>query len=86
MPVLLKLLEPFLAPFLGVLLNAFGKSFTDWLEQKRSEEAQRQLGASQVTSTINRETADAERRASEVAVNRPDVSTVVAGMERGDAF
>ncbi|WP_022722859.1 hypothetical protein [Rhodopseudomonas sp. B29] len=75
-----------LAPIIEALLNGIGRSFNDWLAQKRAEQAQRELGAAQTTSTINKESADAERRASEVAVNRPDVGAVVAGMERGDAF
>lgn len=75
-----------LEPLLEALFNAFGKSFNDWLATQRAEQTQRELGASQVTSTTNKESADAERRANDVAVNRPDVGTVIAGMERGDTF
>lgn len=75
---LLKLLE--------ALLSAFGTGFNDWLARKRAENNLHDLGVAETTSTINKESADAERRASEVAVNRPDVSTVIAGMERGDTF
>lgn len=74
------------APVLEALFNAFGRSLNDWLAQKRAEQTARELGASQITSKINKEAADAERRASEVAVNRPAVGSVVAGMERGDTF
>lgn len=74
------------APLLEAVLNGIGRSLNDWLAAKRAEQAQRELGAAQISSTINKESADAERRASQVAVNRPDVGAVVAGMERGDAF
>jgi hypothetical protein len=75
---LLKVLE--------ALFNAFGTGFNDWLARKRAENNLHDLGVAETTSTINKETADAERRASEIAVNRPDVGTVVAGMEHGDTF
>jgi len=75
---LLKVLE--------ALFNALGAGFNDWLDRKRAENNLHDLGVSETTSTINKESADAERRANELAVNRPDVGTVVAGMERGDAF
>lgn len=75
-----------LAPILKALFEGFGSSLAASAASKRAEAAQRDLGASQTASTINKETADAERRASEVAANRPDVAVVVAGMERGDAF
>lgn len=75
---LLKILE--------ALFNAAGIGLNDWLARKRAENAQRDLGRAETTSTVNKESADAERRANEVAVNRPDVGTVIAGMERGDAF
>ncbi|WP_441280494.1 hypothetical protein [Tardiphaga sp. 862_B3_N1_1] len=75
---LLKVLE--------ALFNAFGTGFNDWLSRKRAEQTQRELGAAETTSTINKESSNAERRASEVAVNRPDVGAVIAGMERGDTF
>lgn len=75
---LLKVLE--------ALFNAFGAGFNDWLARKRAENNLHDLGVAETTSTINKETAYAERRASEVAVNRPDVGAVIAGMERGDTF
>ncbi|WP_315804022.1 hypothetical protein [Bradyrhizobium sp. SZCCHNS3002] len=75
-----------LAPILKVLFEAMGRSFNDWLAAKRAEQTNRELGAARTTSTLNRETADAERRANQVAVDRPDIGTVVAGLERGDAF
>ncbi|QUS39570.1 hypothetical protein RPMA_12525 [Tardiphaga alba] len=75
---LLKVLE--------ALFNAFGAGFNDWLARKRAENNLYDLGRAETTSTINKESADAERRANEAAVNRPDVSAVVAGMERGDTF
>lgn len=74
------------APILKALFEGMGRSFNDWLARKRAEQTNRDLGAAEVTSTINRESADAERKASELAVNRPDAGSVVAGMERGDAF
>lgn len=71
---------------LEAFFNAFGAGINDWLARKRAENNLHDLGVAETTSTINKESADAERRASEVAVNRPDVSTVIAGMERGDTF
>lgn len=75
-----------LLPIFEMILGGMGRGLNDWLAAKRAEQTSRDLGAAQTTSTINRESADAERRASEVAVDRPDVADVVAGMERGDAF
>lgn len=75
-----------LLTILEALFSAFGAGFNDWLARKRAENDLRDLGASETTSTINKETADAERRASEIAVNRPDVDAVVTGMQRGDPF
>jgi hypothetical protein len=71
---------------LEALFNAFGTGINDWLARKRAENDQRALGRAETTSTINKDSADAERRATEVAVNRPDVGAVIAGMERGDTF
>ncbi|QUS40563.1 hypothetical protein RPMA_18265 [Tardiphaga alba] len=75
---LLKVLE--------ALFNAFGTGFNDWLARKRAENNLHDLGRAETTSTINKESADAERRANEVAVNRPDVDDVIAGLQRGDRF
>jgi hypothetical protein len=75
-----------LQPILVALFSAAGKSFEGWLAAKRAEQAQRDLGAAKTTNTINQESADAERRASEIAINRPDLDVVIAGMERGDDF
>ena len=79
-------LLPILAPILKAFFEGMGKTWNDRLEQQRSEQTNRDLGASQVTSQINKGTADAERKASELATNRPDVGAVIAGMERGDSF
>lgn len=51
------------------------------LAKRQADTNAKAAGQAEATSTINKETADAERRASEVAVNSPDVGTVVAGME-----
>lgn len=73
-----------LAPIIEAFFNGMGRSFNDWLAQQRAEQANRDLGAAQTRAQINKESADAERRANEVAVNRPDVGAVIAGMERGE--
>ncbi|MGJ4888972.1 hypothetical protein ACQR1Y_12300 [Bradyrhizobium sp. HKCCYLRH3099] len=75
-----------LAPILRIVLEAIGHSFDDWLARQQAAQVNRELGAREVTSILNKENADAERKASELAVNRPDVGAVVAAMERGDAF
>ncbi|WP_398480931.1 hypothetical protein [Tardiphaga sp.] len=75
-----------LLTILEALFNAAGVGLNDWLARKRAENNLHDLGVAETTSTINKESADAERRASEIAVNRPDVGAVVADMERGDAF
>jgi hypothetical protein len=79
---LMKILSPLLSAF----LNSVGKGINDNLAAKRSEQTIHDLGVSQTTSIINKESADDERRANEVAVNRPDVDAVVSGLERGDEF
>jgi hypothetical protein len=58
----------------------------NWLSQRQADNNAKAAGQAQATTKINKESADAERRASEVAVNRPDTGAVVAGMERGDTF
>lgn len=75
-----------LAPILKIILEAMGHSFDDWLARQRAAQDNRDLGAAQTTARINKESADAERKASELAVNRPDVGAVIAGMERGEPF
>jgi hypothetical protein len=75
-----------LQPILEAFFSAFGRSFTDWLDRKRAEQAQRELGRFETASTINRESTNAERRASDLAVNRPDIGNVIDGMQRGDPF
>jgi hypothetical protein len=70
----------------GLLLGALAKILLDLWSDHQANQALRKSAVAETVATINKETADAERRANEVAVNRPDVSTVVAGMERGDAF
>lgn len=75
-----------LKTLLDSFLMAFGSAVTDWLAAVRGEKAQRDLGAAQTTSSINKESADAERRANDVANNRPDDVAVIDGMVRGDEF
>jgi hypothetical protein len=75
-----------LAPIIEAILNGIGRSFNDWLAQQRAEQANRDLGAAQTRAQINKESADAERRAADASVNRPDVDSVIAGMQRGDEF
>lgn len=70
----------------GLVLKLVVDLFSNWLSQRQADANAKAAGRAETTSTINKESADAERRASEVAVNRPDVGNVVAGMERGDAF
>jgi hypothetical protein len=71
---------------LGAILKFASDALGNYLAQRQADTNAKAAGQAEVTSTINKESADAERRASEVAVNRPDVSAVVAGMERGDTF
>lgn len=70
----------------GLVLKLVVDLFNDWLSQRQADTNAKAVGRAETSTTINKEAADAERRANEVAVNRPDVSAVVAGMERGDAF
>lgn len=74
------------APLLEAIFNAFGKSFNDWLAGKRAEQAQRDLGASQVTAKINKEAADDEREAAAVATNQPDVGPALNEWANGKPF
>ncbi|NPU63398.1 hypothetical protein HL667_00110 [Bradyrhizobium sp. 83012] len=75
-----------LTPILKALFQAGFSSLGTWLDKQRAEQTSRELGAARTTATINRESADAERRADQLAVDRPDIGSVVAGLERGDAF
>lgn len=71
---------------LGAILKFASDALGNYQAQRQADSNAKAAGQAEATSTINREAADAERRASEVAVNRPDVNSVVAGMERGDTF
>ncbi|MFZ5737203.1 MAG: hypothetical protein ACOY6K_10015 [Pseudomonadota bacterium] len=68
----------------GLVLGALAKLALDAFAAWRADQTTRAAGRADATSTINRESADAERRANEVSVNRPDLGAVLAGMERGD--
>lgn len=54
-------------------LEAFGNMFLDWLRDQQAAQAREDLGASKTIAATNKETSDAERRASQVAVNAPDI-------------
>jgi hypothetical protein len=70
----------------GVVVKLVVDLVSNWLSQRQADSNAKAAGQAQATSKINKESADAERRASEVAVNRPDAGAVIAGMERGDTF
>lgn len=74
------------APLLEAVLNGIGRSLNDWLAAKRAEQAQRELGATQISSTINKESADADRRANAVLVNRPDLDDALDRWSHGAKF
>lgn len=49
----------------------------------QANKAQRDLGASETAATINKETADAERRAASAAINAPDRARVTDDADQG---
>lgn len=75
-----------LTPILEAFFNAFGRSFNDWLEDKRAEQTNRDLG--RVTAERDQETAtrQATERELEASVNAPKtVDDAIARLEEGSA-
>jgi hypothetical protein len=50
----------------GLLLGFVAQLFKDYMDGARSAQAQREAGAASTAAKVNKETADAERRAGEV--------------------
>lgn len=59
------------AEIVGLILGFLAKLILGYIEDRRAAQAQRDAGAATTSSQINKETADAERRASEAQANAP---------------
>ncbi len=70
----------------GLVLGALAKMALDAWQSYQANQALRQAGAAETANKINQESADAERRAGEVAVNQPDVDDALAGWADGKKF
>ncbi len=68
---------------LQAVLAALAKYALDLHEQNASRADQIGLGQSTVTAAVNKESADADHRASETAVNAPGVAGVLNDMAAG---
>lgn len=53
----------------GLLIGAAVKLILGWISDRKAEAALKAAGAAETASNVNKENADAERRASSVAVN-----------------
>lgn len=71
---------------LKALFGAFGDGINGWLEKKRAEATNRELGRTETISQINQGTADANERAGQVATNQPDVDDALDGWAGGKEF
>lgn len=70
----------------GLLLGALCKLFLDAWNTYQANQSQRNSAVAEVTTKINKESADAEKRANEVLVNRPDIDDALDKWSRGEKF
>lgn len=68
----------------GLLLGALAKFALDFVNDRKKESALREAGAAEATSAINKETSDAQRRASEAAINASRGPDLDDELGRGD--
>lgn len=54
-----------------LFVNAFGKALTEWLRDKRAEQAQRELGAAREREKGSAAAADSLRRQDQAAAKAP---------------
>jgi hypothetical protein len=71
---------------LSMLLGFVATMFKNWMETKQAAASAKEAGAAEATAATNRETADAEHRASDVAINAKhgaDLDDDLASGKRG---
>lgn len=73
------ILSSLLSAGLGALLGFF----QDYMAKRRSDAALRDLGQTETTAAVNKETSDANRRAADAAVNAPPIDRMLDDMDRG---
>ena len=59
------------------------KLLLGWLQQRQDNANTIALGQATATAQVNKETADADRRAAGAAINAPDVDRTITDLERG---
>ena len=68
---------------ISLILSAAIKLLLGYIQQQQANANAVALGSAQTASTINKETADAERRAADVAINAPDRARVTDDADLG---
>jgi hypothetical protein len=64
-------------------LTALGKLLLDYIQRQQVTKQSIEMGRTDKGAEINKETADAERRAGTAAARAPDVGGVIDDMESG---
>jgi hypothetical protein len=77
------ILSWFAANGLTIVLGALAAYLKDIHAANASAQAQRDAGAASTAASVNKETADAERRAADAAVNAPDRDAVAGDLDAG---
>lgn len=65
------------------VITALGKLALDYFQRQKATKEAVQDGRDAKGAEINKETADAERRASAAASNTPDIDGMLADMDKG---
>jgi hypothetical protein len=68
---------------LSAILGWVAGMASDYIRQRQADANAKAVGQLTVTAAVNKETADAERRAAGAAINAPDLGGVLDDMERG---
>jgi hypothetical protein len=67
----------------SLLLGFVAKLISDAATRAQADRNAKAVGQLTTTATVNKETADAERRASDAAINAPDLRRVLDDLDRG---
>lgn len=65
------------------IVSAILSALFGFAQQRRTEEAQREAGAAETASSINKDSADAQRRAADAAINTPHGNSLDDDLESG---
>jgi NAD/NADP transhydrogenase beta subunit len=72
-----------ISSIIGALFNSLFSNLFGYLDKQAEGQAREELGRTKEIAKVNKETANAQRKAAEVAINAPDVDEFIDLLEHG---